>query len=66
MIERIVNIETGEVTERPYTAEEIAASEAEAERIADELAQLEAKAEARKAIFEKLGLTEEEARILLG
>ena len=66
MIERIVNGETGEITERPYTAEEIAASEAEAERIADELTQLEAKAEARKAIFEKLGLTEEEARILLG
>ena len=66
MIERIVNAETGEITERPYTAEEIAASEAEAERIAEELAKLQVKEEARKAIFKKLGLTEEEARILLG
>lgn len=66
MIERIIDSATGEITERPYTAEEIAASDAEAARIAEELAALEAKAEARKAVLSKLGLTEEEIKILFG
>ena len=68
-----VNCATGDVTERPLTAEEIAqrdadaaaAATAEAERVAAE----EAKASARASAITKLaalGLTEEEAAALVG
>ena len=64
-IERIINVETGETTERPYTAEEIAEVEAKQIELA-KLAANEAKAAAAKAaILEKLGITEEEAKLLL-
>jgi hypothetical protein len=64
-----VNCETGEVTERPLTAEEIAANEiavvqAEADRIAREDEAL-AKATAKADLLEKLGITQEEAALLL-
>jgi hypothetical protein len=64
--EKIVNVKTGEETWRDYTAEEIAEVEkakAEAAAKATEAAEKEA---ARKAIFDKLGITEEEAKLLLG
>ena len=64
--ERIVNIETGEVTIRPYTQEEIeevekniAANEAKIQETNSYLA-------ARKAVLDRLGLTEEEAKLILG
>jgi len=65
-----INCETGEVIERPLTADEIAANEAaaaqaEADRLAAE-AEAEAKAEAKAALLEKLGITEDEAKLLLG
>lgn len=65
----IVDCSTGETTILPLTAEEIAeleaaAEKAEAERKAAEKAAAE-KAAARLAILEKLGLTEEEAAVLL-
>lgn len=65
----IVDCSTGETTVVPLTAEEIAeleasAAKAEAERVAAEEAAAE-KAEARAAILAKLGLTEEEAAVLL-
>ena len=68
-----VNCETGDVTERPLTAEEIAQSEAgdaaaaaaEAERVAEEEAKAAAKASAI-AKLAALGLTEEEAAALVG
>lgn len=65
-----VNCETGEVIERPLTAEEIAANEAaaaqaEADRIAAEEAAAQ-KAAAKQAIAERLGLTSEELATLLG
>jgi maleate cis-trans isomerase len=57
-----VNCETGEVTERDETPEEIAARE--------QAAQQEAKALATKesalAKLQALGLTEEEVKVLLG
>lgn len=64
-----VNCETGEVIERPLTADEIAANEAaaaqaEADRVAREEA-AEAKATAKAALLEKLGITAEEAALLL-
>ena len=65
-----VNCATGEVIERPLTADEIAANEAaaaqaEADRLAAE-AEAEAKAEAKAALLAKLGITEDEAKLLLG
>ena len=65
----IVDCSTGETTIIPLTAEEIAeleaaAEKAEAKRKAAEKAAAD-KAAARLAILEKLGLTEEEAAVLL-
>jgi hypothetical protein len=68
-----VNCETGTVTERPLTAQEIlqreadaaAAATAEAERVAAEEAKAAAKASAI-AKLEALGLTADEASALLG
>jgi hypothetical protein len=65
-----INCETGEVIERPLTADEIAANkaaaaQAEADRLAAQ-AEAEAKAEAKAALLEKLGITEDEAKLLLG
>lgn len=65
-----INCETGEVIERPLTADEIAANEAaaaqaEADRKAAE-AEAEAKATAKAELLAKLGITAEEAALLLG
>jgi hypothetical protein len=65
-----INCETGEVTERPLTAEEIAANEAaaakaETDRVTAE-AEAAAKAEAKAALLEKLGISADEAALLLG
>ena len=65
-----INCETGEVIERPLTADEIAANEAaaaqaEADRKAAE-AEAAAKAEAKQAVLDRLGLTADEAKLLLG
>jgi hypothetical protein len=65
-----VNCETGEVIERPLTADEIAANEAaaiqaQADRVAAE-AEAASKAEAKAALLAKLGITADEAALLLG
>jgi hypothetical protein len=62
----IHNVETGEVIERQMTADEIAQKEADkATALARQ--QAEAKAAADKAaLLSKLGITEDEARLLLG
>jgi len=64
-----VNCETGEVTETPLTAEEIAQRELDAQAAAakaheDEVAAAEA-AEAKAALLTKLGITADEAKLLL-
>ena len=64
-----INCKTGEVIERPLTADEIAANEAaaaqaEADRLAAE-AEAEAKAAAKADLLAKLGITAEEAALLL-
>ena len=62
---KVHNVQTGEVTEREMTSEEVAQKAidqaAETARIAAE----EAKAEAKAALLEQLGITEEQARLLL-
>ncbi len=65
-MKRIINCDTGEVIERELTAEEIAEQKAtEAEFSKAKLAE-EAKAEAKAELLVKLGITEEEAKLLLG
>ena len=66
----IVDCSTGVTTEVELTAEEIAQREADAAALAEakaiEEAEAQAKAEARAVILERLGLTEDEAKVLLG
>lgn len=65
----VIDALTGEVTERDFTTEELAQREADAAAAA--LAEMEAeadrqaKAAARAAVLARLGLTEDEARLLL-
>ena len=60
------NVETGEVIERDATVEEIEQKELNAAKDAAK-AQAEAdKAEAKAALLERLGITEDEAKLLLG
>lgn len=62
----IVNCETGEIVERELNDEE-SAQQAKDEQTAEQRqTEIEAKAAARQAILDRLGLTEEEARLLLG
>ena len=63
---KIVNCETGEEIVRDATAQEIAQMELDAAN-AEARKQAEAQAAAtRAALLTRLGITEEEARILLG
>ena len=60
------NLVTGEIIERDQTAEEKAqAAKDKAEAQAQAEAK-EAKAAARQAVLDRLGLTEQEAQLLLG
>lgn len=62
---KIHNIETGEIIEREYNDVELAQWEKEQ---AEEMTRQAAKAQAkikREALLERLGITEEEARLLL-
>lgn len=62
---KIVNAQTGEEIEREMNAEELDQYEADQESAKNE-AKAKAEAEAnRKALLEKLGITEEEAKLLL-
>jgi hypothetical protein len=61
-----VNCATGEVIERPLTADEIAAGEAAAAQSEADRVAAEAKAEAKAALLAKLGITADEAALLLG
>lgn len=66
----IVNCETGETLEVELTAEEVAQREADAKAAAEAKAQEDAdkaaKAAQKAALLERLGITEEEAVLLLG
>jgi len=62
---KIHNVETGEVIERDMTTEEILEVEAKAEKDAQLKAEAEAKAAQKAALLERLGISEDEARLLL-
>jgi hypothetical protein len=66
--EKIVNVQTGEetITERDETTAEKKAREALEKEFAAAQAEAEAKAIQRQVILDRLGLTSDEAKILLG
>ncbi len=61
-----INAETNEIIEREPNAEEIAQMEIDAAHTITKKAEEEAKAAKRAELLSRLGITEEEARILLG
>ena len=65
-----INCETGEVVERELTAAELAQREADAKTAADQQAADDAdkaaKAVEKAALLDKLGITADEAALLLG
>jgi hypothetical protein len=64
-IVRIHNVETDEVIDREMNDQEFAAYEANQAAQATAQAEAEAKAEAKAALLEQLGITEEQAKLLL-
>lgn len=68
IIERIFDATTGETTdtERDATAEEIARQESLIAEAQAKAAEEETRAAAKQALLNKLGITEEEAALLLG
>lgn len=63
---KIVNCETGEEIIRDMTEEELAQLELDKKAQKQRQEELAAKAQARQAILDRLGITEEEARLLVG
>ena len=66
LIHRIVNAETGEIVEKSYTDKELKEVQENKERINKELAKLETINAKRQLLLNKIGLTEDEAKLLLG
>jgi hypothetical protein len=70
MTKLIINCETGETTRRELNAEEIAQQQIdEANALAAEAArqaEITARESARQALLSRLGITQEEAQLLLG
>jgi len=62
---RIINAETGEVIEREMTAAEVKQSEKDSAEAAAHKAALANAQTAKSAILDRLGLTADEAKILL-
>jgi hypothetical protein len=68
-MKKIIDCTTGEVTERPFNADEFAQQEIDqaafeaAEAI--RLAEAEARATQKAALLDRLGITEDEAKLLL-
>jgi hypothetical protein len=68
IIEKEFNVQTGEetITERDETPAEIKTREKAESDFANRQAEAETKATARAVILNRLGLTEQEAQLLLG
>jgi len=65
LMRKIVNCETGEITEREFTAEEYTQREIDIANYAKAKTEAEAKVEAKAQLLERLGITEDEAKLLL-
>lgn len=63
---RIHNLETDEIIDREMTDDELAILEKEQDEVAKIKAKEELKNKKRQEILEKLGLDEQEAKLLLG
>lgn len=63
---KIIDITNNEVIEREMNEEELAQLEAEKIHLRREWEEKLAKKAARQALLDKLGITEEEAKLLLG
>ena len=59
------NVETGEVIERELTVEELAQKAIDDAQAAARLAEIETKAAAKAALLDRLGITADEAKLLL-
>lgn len=70
MLKLIANCETGEIIEREMTEEELTQWELDQKKAKEAKKQAEAnaqaQAEAKATLLERLGITEEEAKLLLG
>ena len=64
--EKIVNVETGEESFRELSAEEIQQIEIAQAEASARAALIAEQAAARRAIFERLGLTDEEVKLIFG
>ena len=62
----IHNTETGEIIERDMTAEELAQHQKDLANAKAEQIKKQEKAAAKEALLEKLGITADEAKLLLG
>lgn len=65
-MKKIINCETGEIVERELTDEELAQQAIDEAEVKKVEAAAKAQAEAKAALLERLGITEEEAKLLLG
>jgi hypothetical protein len=63
---RIHNVETDEVIDREMNNAEFADHQAKLAKIADTEAEIKAQSTARQAILNRLGLTADEAALILG
>ena len=62
---KVVNVETGEEFERDLTPEEIEINRLEDEKKEQEILLANAKAQAKAQLLAQLGITEEQAKLLL-
>jgi curli biogenesis system outer membrane secretion channel CsgG len=65
-IHRVVNANTSEVIDNDYTKKELDEVKANQTRIDAEIAEAEAKATAKSAILDRIGLTDDELKTILG
>jgi hypothetical protein len=66
LMRTIVDCETNEVTEREFTAEEYAQYEADQNAQIAKQAEAQTKAQLKTELLGRLGITEDEAKLLLG
>jgi hypothetical protein len=66
LMRTVVDCATNEVTEREFTAEEYAQYEADQNAQIAKQAEAQAKAQLKTELLGRLGITEDEAKLLLG
>jgi hypothetical protein len=66
MIKIVQDLETNQIYELELTADELAERAAYEAAATNQAAEAEAKAAARQALLDKLGITADEAKLLLG